>query len=115
MPVTVRNKSCVPAGVRAIWGPPALLPIEDPTKWDRLAEEIAKAVKPVDFIDWLLVKEVADFTRHLYLLRRIQAALLCPTKLANTTFKQLSASAPEEFANAEVQVMVVMKFRDWQF
>ncbi len=108
MPVLIGKKGSVPAEIKEIWGKPALLPIEDPAMWDRLSEAISKAVEPVDMIDWLLVKDVADFTFQLYRLRRIQADLIVPTSLAGKTFKSLTAGSPDDFAKAEAEVTLVM-------
>jgi len=64
----------VPAKIHALLGKPPLLANEDLSHYDALLNELARAVKPKDIIEWLWVKDVADLTWDILRLRRIKAA-----------------------------------------
>ena len=48
--------------VQALFGPPPLIPGEDARAYETLLLAVAQAVEPKDVIEWLYVKDVADFT-----------------------------------------------------
>ena len=59
----------IPADIRDIWGDPPLLRNEDPEIYEKLAGQIRQAVRPIDVIEWLWVKDVAllhssDYQQH---------------------------------------------------
>src|SRR6516225_3963026 len=64
----------LPAKIRALLGNPPLLANEDLSDYNALLNELARAVKPKDIIEWLWVKDVAYLTWDILRLRRIKAA-----------------------------------------
>jgi hypothetical protein len=61
------------------FGPPSLLPGENRQDFDQLLAGISDAVKPVDFIDKLLVRSAVDLTFESIRLRRLKPQLLRAT------------------------------------
>ena len=64
----------VPAEIRDMLGEPPLLATEDPNQYDALLTELAREVRPSDFIEWLWVKDIADLTWDIFRYRRIKAS-----------------------------------------
>jgi hypothetical protein len=50
------------ASVRQLLGPSWIIEGEDPERYEKVLAEVGAAVRPIDFIDWLLVKDVVDLT-----------------------------------------------------
>lgn len=55
-------------------GKPPLLATEDSNQYDALLAELAREVRPSDFIEWLWVKDIADLTWDIFRYRRIKAS-----------------------------------------
>jgi hypothetical protein len=60
----------------ACFGPPPLLQGEDAAAYDELLLQASTAVKPVDMIEDIWVRDVVDLSWEIFRLRRIKAALL---------------------------------------
>jgi hypothetical protein len=54
------TKETVPATIRAMLGPPALLPSEDAAIYEATLAHFAGEVAPRDLITWMLIKDLAD-------------------------------------------------------
>lgn len=59
-----------------LWGPPPLLPGEDPAIYEAFRRRIYEAVKPSDFIEETYVRDALDLTWQARGLRRLKEALL---------------------------------------
>jgi hypothetical protein len=57
-------------------GPPPLIEGEDGTAYNQLHGSITAAVKPKDFIEEILARDIADLSWDVLRLRRIKAQLL---------------------------------------
>jgi hypothetical protein len=58
------------ADVRELLGPSWIIEGEDPERYEHLLVQVAEAVGPIDFIDWLLVKDVVAHTWEIQRSRR---------------------------------------------
>jgi hypothetical protein len=50
------------ASVRPLLGPSWIIEGEDPERYEKFLAEVGAAAQPIDFIDWLLVKDIVDLT-----------------------------------------------------
>jgi hypothetical protein len=66
----------VPATIRAMLGPPALLPGEDAAIYEETLAHFALHVAPRDIIAWMLIKDLADHRLEIARYRRIRTALV---------------------------------------
>ena len=48
------------ASVRKLLGPSWIIEGEDPERYEKVLAEVGVAAQPIDFIDWLLVKDIVD-------------------------------------------------------
>jgi hypothetical protein len=69
-------ETLVPVEIRDVLGEPPLLATEDPNQYDALLTELAREVRPSDFIEWLWVKDIADLTWDIIRYRRIKASYI---------------------------------------
>jgi hypothetical protein len=69
-------KEDVPATIRAILGPPALLSSEDAAIYEATLAHFAREVAPKDLIAWMLIKDLADHRLEIARYRRIRVALV---------------------------------------
>ena len=80
LPKSDNNKASietlVPVEIRDMLGEPPLLATEDPNQYDALLAVLAREVKPSDFIEWLWVKDIADYTWDIIRYRRIKASYI---------------------------------------
>jgi len=53
------------ASVRPLLGPSWIIEGEDPERYERVLTEVGAAAQPIDFIDWLLVKDIVDLTSEI--------------------------------------------------
>ena len=60
----------VPAEVRTLLGPTWLIAGEDPDLYERLLAQVGAAVRPIDIVDWLLLKDVVVLTWEIQRSRR---------------------------------------------
>ena len=58
------------ADVRELLGPAWIIEGEDPERYEQLLARVAEAIGPIDFIDWLLVKDVVAHTWEIQRSRR---------------------------------------------
>ena len=72
----VSIETLVPAEIRDMLGKPPLLATEDPNQYDALLTELAREVRPSDFIEWLWVKDIADLTWDIIRYRCIKASYI---------------------------------------
>jgi hypothetical protein len=64
----------IPSNVQALFSAFAvLLRREDRKAYENLLREVAKIVKPLDFLDWLWTKDVVDITWSILRLRSFEA------------------------------------------
>ena len=61
-PAAVTRTASQLADIRELLGPAWTIEGEDPKRYDQLLVRVAEAVGPIDFIDWLLVKDVVALT-----------------------------------------------------
>jgi len=66
----------VPATIRAILGPPALLSSEDSAIYEATLAHFAREVGPRDLIAWMLIKDLADHRLEIARYRRLRAAVV---------------------------------------
>src|SRR5277367_3393981 len=50
------------ASVRPLLGSSWIIEGEDPERYEKVLAEVGDAAQPIDFIDWLLVKDIVDLT-----------------------------------------------------
>jgi hypothetical protein len=62
--------------IRELLGPAWILEGEDPKRYEGLLLRVAEAVGPIDFIDWLLVKDVVALTWEIQRSRRHRETLI---------------------------------------
>jgi hypothetical protein len=58
------------ADVRELLGTAWIIEGEDPERYEQLLARVAEAIGPIDFIDWLLVKDVVAHTWEIQRSRR---------------------------------------------
>ena len=58
------------ADVRELLGPAWIIEGEDPERYEQLLARVAEAIGPIDFIDWLLVKDVVAHSWEIQRSRR---------------------------------------------
>ena len=66
----------IPPDIRALLGEAPLLPGEDRAAYEALLEQVAQARAPKDFVEWLNVKDIADFAWESERLKRLKARML---------------------------------------
>src|ERR1043166_8482647 len=87
-------KEDVPANIRAMLGPPALLPGEDAAIYEEILAHFAHEVAPRDIIAWMLIKDLADHRLEIARYRRIRTALVRHSvDRSNTTLRSQADSA----------------------
>jgi hypothetical protein len=72
--------------VRGLLGPSCIVEGEDAQLYEKLLSEIGLAVKPIDIIDWLLVKDFADLTWEIQRARRLRASLMRMSRQSSMEF-----------------------------
>jgi hypothetical protein len=82
MPTTdTKNKSTTNGGLHRagksrFFGPPPLIPGEDPAAYDAMLARVCECVKPTDIIEDIWVRDIVDLTWEAFRLRRLKASLL---------------------------------------
>lgn len=71
-----QGKPIIPESVACFLDSPPVLVGEDPAEYKRLFEEVALAIGPRNFIEWLWVKDVCDFSWDMRRLQRLKGALV---------------------------------------
>lgn len=66
----------VPHSIRDLLGPPPVLSCENPDAYERLLAQLAAAVAPRDFVEWLWVWDLANLAWEAARLRRAKAVRL---------------------------------------
>ena len=74
--MTLPAATDVPATIRAILGPPALLSSEDAAIYEATLAHFAREIAPRDLIAWMLVKDLADHRLEIARYRRLRAAVV---------------------------------------
>jgi len=69
-------KSSTDEGPLSVFGPPALYPGEDRRNYDVIAREVLDAVRPRDFIEKMLLRDIIDGERDVLHWRKLKAGLL---------------------------------------
>lgn len=86
------------AAVDRIFGPPALLPGENPNGYAELLSRVREAVKPCGIIEEILVRDVVDHCWDILRWRRIKAELHAKLegwqddRFPNAEFRQVSSN-----------------------
>ncbi len=70
------EKPVVPKHVRALLGPGWIIEGEDPQLYEDLLAAVGAAVKPIDLIDWLLLKDFVDLTWEIQRARRTRESVV---------------------------------------
>ena len=71
------------ASVRPLLGPSWIIEGEDPERYEKVLAEVGAAVRPIDFIDWLLVKDVVDLTWEIQRARLQRERLMRTERLSS--------------------------------
>jgi hypothetical protein len=74
--VALKEITQIPADIEELWGTPPLLSSEDPDIYRKYILKVAQAVRPADLIEWLWLKDIADYTWEVRRLRRIKCQLI---------------------------------------
>ena len=53
------------ASVRRLLGPSWIIEGEDPERYEKVLADVGAAARPIDFVDWLLVKDIVDLTSEI--------------------------------------------------
>ena len=61
-PLGVNVGSLTFESVRPLLGPRWTIEGEDSERYEKILKEVGAAAQPIDFIDWLLVKDIVDLT-----------------------------------------------------
>jgi hypothetical protein len=69
-PAAVTHAAPQLADVRELLGPAWIIEGEEPERYEQLLAQVAEAIGPIDFIDWLLVKDVVAHTWEIQRSRR---------------------------------------------
>src|SRR5580698_6967171 len=72
----VRGATQMPAAIKKLWGPPPVHPSESQEDYWKLAVAMAQAVEPANAIEWIYLKDVADYTWNIRELRKHQARVI---------------------------------------
>jgi hypothetical protein len=72
----VQKKAAVPQEIRELLGPSWMVEGEDAQLFEDLLAAVASAVKPMDSIDWLLLKDFSDLTWEIQRNRRNRQSLM---------------------------------------
>jgi hypothetical protein len=73
--LVIKEMSQFPAAIKKLWGPPSILPSEDPDAYWKLAWAMAQAVEPTNAIEWMYLKDIVDYAWEIRQLRRHKAQL----------------------------------------
>jgi hypothetical protein len=73
--LVIKEMSQIPTATKKLWGPPPLLPSEDPDAYWKLAWAMAQAVEPANAIEWMYLKDIVDYAWEIRQLRRHKAQL----------------------------------------
>ena len=90
-----------------LFGPPPLLEGEDVADYDQMVTRIFNAVKPIDFIEEIWTRDLADVAWAIFRLRRIQAAYLSAKvwDVANDKASSIAEADPQLFEGPEKEEM----------
>jgi hypothetical protein len=72
----MKTIACIPAGIQALFGKPPLLRSEDPKLYWQLINHLIQAIKPKDVIDWLWMKDIADYGWEVFRLQRFKTCTI---------------------------------------
>jgi hypothetical protein len=72
----IRGATQMPAAIKKLWGPPPVHPSESQEDYWKLAVAMAQAVEPANAIEWIYLKDVADYTWNIRELRKHQAQVI---------------------------------------
>jgi hypothetical protein len=64
----------IPQDIRMIFEKPPLLQTEDPALYWRLFDHLVKAIRPANIVDWLQLKDIADYSWEVFRLQRFKGA-----------------------------------------
>jgi hypothetical protein len=79
--LAINEMSQFPAALKKLWGPPPILPSEDPEAYWKFALAIAEVVDPADAIMWLtFLKDFVDYSWEIRELRKHKAQLIVVAK-----------------------------------
>ena len=65
-----------PKDIRMIFENPPLLKTEDPAHYRQLVDLLVKAIKPANIVDWLHLKDIADYSWEIFRLQRYKGAIV---------------------------------------
>jgi hypothetical protein len=71
------------ASVRPLLGPSWIIGGEDPERYEKVLAEVGAAAQPIDFVDWLLAKDIVDLTWEIQRARLQRERLMQTERLAS--------------------------------
>jgi hypothetical protein len=74
--LTTRDTASISNAALRLLGDPPLLSTEDPKAYAELISQVAQAVRPRHMLEWIWVREFADYTWEAQRLRRFKALLI---------------------------------------
>ena len=92
--VGVNGGSPALASVRALSGPSWIIEGEESERYEKVLAEVGAAARPIDIIDWLLVKDVVDLTREIQRARLQRERLLRTERLSSLKDVVFSLTIP---------------------
>ena len=66
----------IPEDIRMIFEKPPLLKTENPAHYRQLVDQLIKAIEPVNVLDWLQLKDIADQSWEILRLQRFRGAIV---------------------------------------
>jgi hypothetical protein len=91
------------SGAASLFGPPPILPGDNPKDYEEILNRIAAAIGPRDFIEEIWCRDLADEVWNLFRLRRVKAAYLA---------QELSEAAKRQASNLAKAAMRAMPDSD---
>jgi hypothetical protein len=74
--ITTADVFTMPLEVRDLLGPAPVLSTEDARRYEKILKSFAQCVQPRDFIEWMLVRDLADERWEIERLRRFKHQLV---------------------------------------
>ena len=74
--LVIKEMSQFPSAIKKLWGPPPILPSEDPEVYWKFAFAIAHSVDPGDAIVWILLKDLVDHSWEIRELRKHKTQII---------------------------------------
>ena len=66
----------IPKKIRMIFENPPVLKTEDPARYWQFVDLLIKAIKPVNIVEWLHLKDTADYSWEIFRIQRFKGAIV---------------------------------------